>query len=83
MNTDCFGIELFPAKERKNWWKKKKNWKTNVYGQNEIFVLWFSSLSAVRKSNFLEYSSLRLFYVMALDQKREKVKHQMVFFICS
>ena len=35
------------------------------------------------KSNFLEYSSLRLFYVTALDQKREKVKHQMVFFICS
>ena len=35
------------------------------------------------KSNFLEYSSLRLFYVMASDQKREKVKHRMVFFICS
>ena len=35
------------------------------------------------KSNFLEYSSLRLFYVMASDQMREKVKHRMVFFICS
>ena len=32
------------------------------------------------KSNFLEYSSLRLFYVMASDQKQEKVKRRMVFF---
>ena len=31
------------------------------------------------KSNFLEYSSLRLFYVMASDQKQEKVKRRMVF----
>ena len=79
MNTDCWGIELFSAKERKNWWKKK--WKTDVYGQNEIFVHWFPSLSAGRKkSNFRKYSSLELFYVMALDQKREKVKHRMIFF---
>ena len=69
----------FSGEERKNW--QKKNWKTDVYAQNEIH--WFPSLSAVRKSNFLEYSSLELFYVTVLDQKREKVKHRMVFFICS
>ena len=31
------------------------------------------------KSNFLEYSSLRLFYVMVSDQKQEKVKRRMFF----
>lgn len=78
MNTGCLGIEFPSAKERKNWWKKK--WKNDVYGQNEIFVHWFPSLSAVRKkSNFLEYSSLWLFLEMILDQQREKLKHRIDF----
>lgn len=74
MTIDCLGIEFFRRGKEK---LTKKNWKTDVYAQNEIH--WFPSLSAVRKSNFLEYSSLELFYVTVLDQKREKVKHRMVF----
>ena len=39
----------------------------------------FPGYQLSEKSNFLEYSSLRLFYVMASDQKQEKVKRRMFF----
>ena len=83
MNSDCFGLELFPAKERKNWWKKKKkleNWC--LWTEWNICPLISQFISCQKKVIF---SNTRLLdcFVMALDQKREKVKNQMVFFICS
>ena len=48
MNTDCLGIEFFQRRKGKTE-KKNKKLETDVYGQNEIFVHWFPSLSAVRK----------------------------------
>ena len=46
----------------------------------DMISQFISRLSA--KSNFLEYSSLGLFYVMALDQQWEKMKLRIDFF-CS
>ena len=63
--------------------KKKKTGKLMSMDRMKHLSSDFPVYQLSEKSNFLEYSSLRLFYVMALDQKREKVKHQMVFFICS
>ena len=77
MNTNCLGIEFFPGKERKNWKRNKlENWF--LWKEWNIFPLILQFIS-FQKSNFLEYSSLGLFYVMALDQQREKVKHRIIF----
>ena len=63
--------------------EKKKTGKLIFIDRMKYLSTDFLVYQLSEKINFLEYSSLRLFYVMASDQKREKVKHRMVFFICS